>query len=157
MSVRLPAVVSVAGMARLVGLSRQHFHQLMRQGVFPPPVYDTATRRPHYTEEMQRLCLAVKEQNRGVNGRAVLFYAPRKPVSGKTLCRRSASPTRDSKLAGLIEGLKGLGLSSVNEQSVVAAMKDLYPNGTAHVDEADLLRSIFVHLMGRTCGDKVRR
>ena len=72
---RLQTVVSVAGMARMVGLSRQRFHQLMKEGVFPPPVYDTATRRPHYTEEMQKVCMAVKEKNVGINGRVVLFYA----------------------------------------------------------------------------------
>ena len=50
----MQTVVSVAGMAKLVGLSRQRFHQLMTEGVFPSPVYDIRTRRPHYTEEMQR-------------------------------------------------------------------------------------------------------
>jgi len=157
MIVRLPAVVSVAGMARLVGLSRQHFHQLMRQGVFPPPVYDTATHRPHYTEDMQRVCMAVKEQNIGINGRAVLFYAHRRPVSGKIHMRGSASHTNGSKHDGLIEGLKGLGLSSVNEQTVAVAVRELYPNGTAAVEEAEVLRTVFVHLMRRNCGDKVRR
>ena len=67
-------------MAKLVGSSRQRFHQLMKQGVFPPPVYDIQTRRPHYTEEMQNVCLAVREKNVGINGKVVLFYA-RRPES----------------------------------------------------------------------------
>ena len=87
MIVKLPTMVSVAGMARLVGLSRQRFHQLMREGVFPPPIYDAATKRPHYTEDMQQICMNVREKNVGVNGRVVLFYvrrpesAPKKQIS----------------------------------------------------------------------------
>ncbi len=41
--------------------------------MFPPPVYDIATRRPHYIEELQQVCLSVKEKNCGINGRVVLF------------------------------------------------------------------------------------
>jgi hypothetical protein len=49
-------VVSVSEMAAMVGLSRARFYQL--QGTaFPIPVYDVATRRPVYTEDMQMVCL----------------------------------------------------------------------------------------------------
>jgi hypothetical protein len=148
---RLQTVVSVAGMARMVGLSRQRFHQLMKQGVFPPPVYDVHTRRPHYTEEMQQVCLSVKEKNVGINGRVVLFYARRSEIGPKKQIStgRSASPTRGPKHNGLIIGLKGLGLAAVTEQQIEAALKELYPTGTAGVGEAELLRTIFVHLMRR--------
>jgi hypothetical protein len=147
---KIRPVVSVAGMARLVGLSRQRFHQLMREGVFPPPVYDIATRRPHYTEELQQVCLSVKEKNFGINGRVVLFYARLTGVVlGKTQVRRSASPTRTPKHNGLIAGLKGLGLATITEQQIEAALKELYPDGTAGVGETELLRTIFVCLMRR--------
>jgi hypothetical protein len=151
MSDGIQAVVSLSGMAKLVGLSRQRFHQLMTQGVFPPPVYDIRTRRPHYTEEMQKLCMAVKEKNVGVNGRVVLFYAKRvAPVTlGKTQERRSASTKKPSQHSGLIEGLKGLGLASVTEGDVAAALQKLYPSGTTGVGDGELLRAVFVHLMRR--------
>ena len=55
-------------MAKLVGLSRQRFHQLMKEGVFPPPVYDIATRRPHYTEEMQQVCMTVGRRTSASTG-----------------------------------------------------------------------------------------
>lgn len=83
MSEKITPVVSLAGMARLVGLSRQRFHQLMSQGVFPPPVYDIRTRRPHYTEEMQAICKTVRERNVGINGRVVLFYSRRPGIELK--------------------------------------------------------------------------
>ena len=150
MIVKLQTLVSVAGMARMVGLSRQRFHQLMAEGVFPPPVYDTATHRPHYTEDMQQVCMTVREKNIGVNGRVVLFYS-RRPgvVLEKAHKRRSASHTNGLKHNGLIDGLKGLGLSNASEPNVAAALQDLYPNGTATVDEAEVLRTTFVHLMRR--------
>ena len=121
--------VEFAEMARLVGLSRQRFHQLMKEGVFPSPVYDIRTRRPHYTEEMQKVCMAVREKNVGINGRVVLFYARRPGVMPKKQIRsqRSTSHTRSPKHTGLIEGLKGLGLTTVTEQQVEAALKNCIP------------------------------
>ena len=149
MSDKIQAVVSLSGMARLVGLSRQRFHQLMTQGVFPPPVYDVQTRRPHYTEDLQKVCMAVREKNVGVNGRVVLFYArrPDLPVPKKQISRRRSTPPPEH--SGLIDGLRGLGLATVTEQQVEATVKELYPNGTTGVGEAEVLRAVFVHLMRR--------
>ena len=146
----IQAVVSLSGMAGLVGLSRQRFHQLMTEGVFPPPVYDVQTRRPHYTEEMQAVCVSVREKNVGVNGRVVLFYARRPDLPKKQISTRGPlHPRERPQHSGLIEGLKGLGLTTATEQQVEAAVKELYPNGTAAVGEAEVLRTIFVHLMRR--------
>ncbi len=151
MSDRSTAVVSVAGMARMVGLSRQRFHQLVAEGVFPPPLYDVRTRRPHYTEEMQKVCMAVRERNVGVNGRVVLFYARRPPsvTQAKSKTQGSASSRKPRSHSGLIEGLKGLGLATVTETDVAGALQKLYPSGTAAVGEAEVLRSVFVTLMRR--------
>ena len=144
-------LMSLSQVSAAVGLSRQRFHQLMKDGVFPPPVYDIQSRRPHYTEELHRVCLAVKEKNVGINGKVVLFYSRRPGVVPKKQIRShgSTSHTRSPKHTGLIDGLKGLGLTTVTEQQVEAALKELYPNGTAEVGEAELLRTIFVHLMRR--------
>lgn len=151
MSDIIQAVVSVAGMARMVGLSRQRFHQLMTEGVFPPPVYDIRTRRPHYPEELQAVCLGVRQRNVGINGRVVLFYARRvTPVTpAKPSTQRSTSPRKPSPHSGLIEGLKGLGLTTVTEGDVAAALQKLYPSGTAGVGEGEVLRTVFVHMMRR--------
>jgi len=143
-------LMSVSQVAKLVGLSRQRFHQLMREGVFPPPVYDITTRRPHYTEEMQQLCMTVREKNVGINGRVVLFYARRPGVEPKKIhTQRSTSHTRSPKHNGLIDGLRGLGLATVTEQQIEVTLKELYPAGTSGVGEAELLRTIFVHIMRR--------
>ena len=70
------AAVTVAEMARMLNLSRQRLHQLIGTA-FPYPVYDIKTRRPFFTEELQRVCLEVRRRNCGVDGKAILFYARR--------------------------------------------------------------------------------
>jgi hypothetical protein len=55
-------VVSVAEMARMVGLSRARFYQLVGEGIFPSPLYSVHTRRPFFSEEMQAICLEVRRQ-----------------------------------------------------------------------------------------------
>src|ERR1700751_4531911 len=71
------AAVTVAEMARMVGLSRARFYQLMQAGAFPWPVYAVSTRRPIYVQELQEVCLEVRRRNCGIDGKPVLFYARR--------------------------------------------------------------------------------
>lgn len=148
MTDRLMSVVSVA---KQIGLSRQRFHQLMKEGVFPPPIYDIHTRKPHYTEEMLKVCMSVREKNVGINGRVVMFYARRPGAAQKKQIKPfgSAPSKRSPKHNGLIDGLKGLGMVNVTEQQVATALKEVYPNGTAGVGEAEVLRTVFVRLMRR--------
>ena len=46
-------IVSITEMARMVGLSRARFYQLVGT-TFPYPLYDIAHARPFYDEELQR-------------------------------------------------------------------------------------------------------
>src|SRR5690242_18870981 len=95
--VQTKAIVTVAEMARMVGLGRARFYQL--QGTaFPWPVYDIRTKRPIYLEEQQRVCLEVRRRNCGVDGRPILFYA-RRPSSDpspakRPVPKRGAAPPR---------------------------------------------------------------
>lgn len=92
--------VSVAEMARMVGLSRARFYQLIQAGVFPAPERHAETGRPFYGEEAQRTCLEVRRRNCGVNGKLVLFYSRRLPSStggqsrGESKLLRHRRPTR---------------------------------------------------------------
>ena len=45
----IKAAISIADMARMVGLSRARFYQLMGT-TFPWPVYSLSNRRPFYDE-----------------------------------------------------------------------------------------------------------
>src|SRR5439155_24352140 len=114
--------VTVAEMARMVGLSRARFYQLLGTA-FPHPLYDVTTRRPSYTEEQQRTCLEVRRRNCGIDGRPVLFYARRLgavPSLGKP--RKIRAIKKAEPHADLIAGLKALGLTTVTALQVQAVV-----------------------------------
>src|SRR5262245_51174143 len=148
------AAVGVAEMARMVGLSRSRFYQLVGSA-FPPPAYDVTTRRPVYTEELQAACLEVRRRNCGIDGRPVLFYARRlgsAPARSKKAKTPAACPH-----ANLLDGLKGLGLGSATAAGVTAAVKELYPRGVEGIDQGEVLRVVFLHLKRQDSADNVRR
>ena len=148
------SVVSVAEMARMVGLSRQRFYQLLG-AAFPYPMYYVATRRPFYPEEMQQICLEVRRRNCGIDGKPVLFYGGYPPREQKPKAKPKP-PQKKRQYVALINGLAALGLP-VNEGQVAAAVKHLFPNGVEGKDEGEVLRDVFLHLKRQNSGDKVRR
>lgn len=162
-------VVSVTCMARMVGLSRARFYQLMREGVFPSPSRQNETERPFFSREQQELCLGVRRSNRGVNGRGVLFYAmrlqPSVASSSPTPSGRSRptprqpprQPSRDPVLAELRRGLTQLGMTDVSDRTVAKALVEAYPDGHDDVDRADLLTVVFGHLNRQDSPDNVSR
>jgi hypothetical protein len=157
MSEETKAVVTVSEMARMVGLSRARFYQLQKAGVFPSPLYDVKTRRPIYDEELQKICLEVRRRNCGVNGKPVLFYARRMPIT-TTLAKpkkEAIKPPKNEQYGGLIDALQALGLVSVTKAQVGAAIKEVYPQGTAGMDEAEIIRAIFLHLRRKNSSDNV--
>src|SRR4051812_41958032 len=122
------AVVTVSEMARMVGLSRARFYQLVEAGVFPQPVYCVSTRRPMYVEELQKICLEVRRRNCGANGRPVLLYArgPRPPATAKPTKPAIAKLKVTVPHVDLIEGLAALGLVATPAQ-VGETVAALYP------------------------------
>ena len=138
--------VTVAEMARMVGLSRARFYQLVGSA-FPHPLYDIATRRPYYTLELQEACLEVRQRNLGVDGKPILFHQRRHEVArmrpGRS--KRKAMPSNDSRYKDLINGLKSLGMAGVTATQVQSALKEL------HISDMDkeqgaVLRAVFLHL-----------
>jgi hypothetical protein len=148
MSEETKAVVTVSEMSRMVGLSRARFYQLQKVGIFPPPLYDVSTRRPIYDEELQKVCLSVRHRNCGVNGKPIIFYARRFPLAPSTRkpTRVKAPMPKKDQHAELIEALQALGLAGVTAAQVGAAMKEVYPKGTAGVEQAEVVRAVFLHL-----------
>ena len=161
--------VSVSEMARMVGLSRARFYQLMAQSFFPSPVRQNDTGRPFFSRGQQEQCLKVRRTNRGVNGQAILFYALRVQrlvaPSAQTPSGRSRpthrqphrTPSRDPVIAELRQGLTQLGLTDVSDQVVVAALVEEYADGHDDVDRADLLSVVFGHLNRQDSPDNVTR
>ena len=156
MRTRTKAVVSVAEMARMVSLSRARFYQLVGT-TFPWPLYDVASRRPFYNEELQMVCLDVRRRNCGVDGKPVLFYC-RRPLGSPTPTRkpRKATVANDNRHADLLDGLAGLGLAGVTAAQVADAVKDLYPTGVPTDANGEVLRAVFLHLRRQNSSDNVR-
>jgi hypothetical protein len=132
--------ISVTEMARMVGLGRTRFYQLVTNGIFPPPVYDVATRRPLYTRDLQDICLDVRHRNCGVNGRLVVFHAEQK---------KSPQPkpimATDHQYDDLVKGLRSMGLPDVTPEQVDGVVKQLYPDGIKDVD-GEVLKNLFISL-----------
>jgi hypothetical protein len=156
------AIVSVAEMARMVGLSRTRFYQLVGSA-FPWPIYNCKTRRPFFTEEMQEVCLAVRRRNCGIDGKAVLFYArrfgDRTPTAKPRAKTKATKPSKNpnGQMVELVEGLRCLGLTTVNAKQVESALKKCFPNGTSGADDGSVLRAVFLCIKRQNSNDNVAR
>lgn len=161
-------IVSVSEMARMLGLSRARFYQLMREGVFPEPCRPEGGKRPFFDRERQEQCVTVRRTNCGIDGRPILFYAMRTPSSTPTPAttrqsRRQSARQRpqrfgdDATITQLRRGLAQLGISQVAEQNIRTALAETYPDGWTNVDQAELLRSVFTFLNGQDSHDNLAR
>ena len=148
------AAVTVAEMARMLNLSRQRLHQLIGTA-FPYPVYDIKTRRPFYTEELQRVCLEVRHRNCGVDGRPILFYARR--GGAPSPAKRTKKVKQNGAHVAILDAVKALGLVNATANQVGVAIKVLFPRGVEAVDQAEVIRGIFVHLQRQNRSDNVGR
>lgn len=164
-----PASVSVSDMARIVGLSRSRFHQLLQAGVFPKPAIDPESKRPFYDSDGQAACLHVRQRNYGVNGKRVLFYArpfgahlaakPRplgvrtSPSARKKKAEPKQTASKPSKLDLLVEGLKTLGLPNVTAAEASAAIHQVFPIDAQRPSDDEVLLRVFRHLVRRNQSD----
>jgi hypothetical protein len=155
----MKAAICIRAMAASCGLSRQRFMQLVKAGVFPTPLYDVTTKRPFYTEDMQAQCLEVRKRNVGVNGKVVMFYARRSATMTTTPKTKKPAfkPTGSDCHAGIVDGLKALGLVTVTTAQIAEAVGQIFPQGTATVDPREVIRAVFVHLHGKNSRGNVRR
>jgi hypothetical protein len=156
------SIASVRDVARMVGLSTARFYQLQQSGIFPLPVYDINTRRPHYTEVQQQECMEVRRRNCGVNGKAIIFYSRRR--SSPTPAPRPRSNRKektgavtDTTHAEILDSLRGLGLTTATTAQVQSALKELFPSGVIGVDEGEIIRALFIHLRRQNSSDSVGR
>ena len=158
------AVVSVVEMATMLDLSKSRFYALMQAGVFPTPIRQPCNRpeslrdeastppqavpqesyrRPVFNLELQGKCLEIRNTGIGANGQPVLFNRKRKK-SGQPKPRSGRQAVTEED-AELIEALKSLGLTATAEE-VQAALKELYPDGSAGIDQGEIVRRVFLHL-----------
>ena len=144
---RLKAACSVTEMARLVGLSRARFYDLVAEGIFLPPVYSLKTRRPLYTRAMQEANVQARQDQQGVNGDYILFYAPRQEAQRRSHGQRDGARASrvGSQVTNLHRQLQGLGLD-VSVDQVDRVMRDLFPDGVNGAAAPEVLRTLYRHL-----------
>jgi len=149
------AAVSVSEAALLCGLSRTHFHALIKDSVFPPPCYDLRTRKPFYPRELLEECLRIRQTNVTTEGRVVLFYQRRQqPTRASAAPSRrsrpsaatSTTPTLPSRHGPLVDGLRSLGLASTTDVQVDDALGVCFPNGVGSASDGEVLRTLWQHL-----------
>jgi len=145
MSDELKAAVTVAEMSRMAGLSRSRFYQLIGTA-FPQPNRDD-NGRPYYDAEQQAACLEVRRRNCGVDGKPILFYAPRGSVTVPVSRRKPKA--KAGPHAAVLDGVRALGLTMATAAQVDAAVKQLFPAGADGVDPGELIRSVFLRLKRR--------
>ena len=155
MSAQFKSAVSVAEMARMIGMSRSRFYQLIGTA-FPPPSRDEK-KRPYYTEEQQAVCADVRRRNCGVDGKPILFYPARSgsPVSS---AKRPAKPKQQAptnQYAEIVAGVQGLGLVTVTATQVGEVIQKLYPAGTDGVDPGKIIRAVFLSIKRQDSADNV--
>jgi len=154
MNEQFKTAVTIAEMARMTGLSRSRFYQLIGKA-FPEPSRDEAG-RPYYSEDQQRLCVEVRRRNCGVDGKPVLFYAPRHSVP--TTPRRVPKPKATaSPHADIIDGVRALGIATVTPAHVEQAIRESFPNGTDGVDPGEIIRKVFLSVRRKNSSDNVER
>jgi hypothetical protein len=151
------AAVTVAEMARMCGLSRSRFYQLIGTA-FPQPERHPETGRPIYTEELQQVCLEVRRRNCGIDGKPILFYARRSGTApARTKPAKPKLEPQGKEVPALVEGLNALGLTTATAAQVQRVTEELYPQGTAGIDQGEVLRAVFLHLKRQNSADNVRR
>jgi len=158
----LKEVASVSDVARMLGLSRSRFYQLMSEGVFPPPSRNEETGRPFYNREQQETCVRVRSTNCGLNGRPILFYARRldgRPDNVPKGKDRRGHPPRESPqdafLDDLRDGLSRLGIVPGCDTTIRTAVRDCFPDGYAGIEMATILATVFRHLSRQDAQDNV--
>ena len=153
------AAVSVTEMARMVGLSRARFYQLVKRGTFPPADQDAASKRPCYFEEKQRQVLEARRRNCGVDGKPIHFYSRRNDAGQSRTAPRPASGKSKvvvKEYADLIDGLAALNVS-VTVAEVEPLVKELFPSGTDGIDPGGVIRAVFLRIQRQHPGGKPGR
>jgi len=151
-------IVSISEMARMVGLSRARFYQLVGT-TFPWPLYDIATHRPFFDEDLQCVCLDVRRRNCGIDGKPLMFYSRRPLTTAPTKKRttvRLPKKADDDNYGQVTEGLKSLGMVVAPAQ-VAAAITELYPCGVGETGQGVVIRAVFLHLKRQDQADSVGR
>lgn len=151
------SVVSITEMARMVGLSRARFYQLIRRGTFPAADQDAISKRPCYLQEKQMQIMEARRRNCGVDGHPIMFYSRRKDFGTvKAPPKPTAKKNVKNPNAGLMDGLAALGLS-LSMSQLDSVVSEIYPGGTDGIDAGEVIKAVFLRIRRQNSTDSVGR
>jgi len=82
-----------------------------------------------------------------------LFYARRRSIEpAKHKRRADPLPAKNKDITALLNGLNELGLTTATAAQVLKVTEELFPQGTKGLDQAEVLRAVFLHLKRRNQG-----
>lgn len=136
------AAITVSKMCSILNMSRSQFYWHVNKGNFHAPM-KLSNGRPYYNASQVADNIKARQLGIGVNGEYILFYQRDDHKEKQTVAPKK--PTAKD-FADLLDGLASLGLSGLTTKQIAAAVERLYPNGTAGVEENDILRTVFRHL-----------
>ena len=146
------SAVSVLEMARMMGLSRSRFYQLMGSGKIPAPVYNPKTRRPFYDQTLQEICLKIQQTGVAYDNTIIMFNITRQKThkrSEKADVNQKIESSMNNEHNDIVEALQEMGVRT-NAEAVDAAIKEIYPDGQPNdIDDGVLLRELFRHLRNK--------
>ena len=139
---RAKAVLSVAGMAKEIHMSRSQFYSYVRRGFFPQPLFTLATKRPFYPADMQQEIMTTRQTGLTPEGQYILFY----DRAERGTAPSSRQPVRRDAGSEWVSRLGELGLVKVTAEQVSKAMVVCFPSGTTGMDDGTVLRTLYRHL-----------
>lgn len=154
-----PERLNPAGMARLLGMSRQRLYQLMDQGIFPKPSRD-AQGRPFFSREQQDQITAAYNSNCGINGTSCFFRPRTNHPRSRPRSQRSPQPRpprqapAEYEHGALLTAVRQLGLEKVNKTELDRCLASLFPDGQLPSDKTVLTKAVFLHLHDRNPNGK---
>ena len=120
--------------ARLLGLSRARFYQLIAEKVFPPSAHSSHTGQPLYSSQLLDMCKSIRRTGIAFDGRIVRFNRKRKTIK----------PNPQHKHLATI--LRAMGLT-VTASHVKKALRQLgLPSKIDTAKEEETIRRLFKHL-----------
>jgi len=132
-------ICSVSAMAKSLGLSRARFYQLLKEGIFPQPVYDVRTRRPLYDSKLQELCRQIRQSGIGNNGQYVLFYSQRQNHNVKPAVKKKSVKINYTEIT---DALLQMDLK-ISENDIEKVLPELFPEGYENKEMGVIIRDLY--------------